>query len=98
MSNISKMKKQFLDDEMFGLSPLLFKSSSTVASYISEACESLRPREQLRLLSMSQNALSECRHYLYIVDEEGYGNTIKLRIEAEQVSVILESYINALKK
>lgn len=96
--NVSKMKKQFLDEEMFGLSPLLLKSSATVASYIGETCEAAYADEQLRLLSMAQNALAECRHYLYIVDEEGYGNTVKLTIEAEQVSMLLQSYINGLKK
>lgn len=96
--NVSKMKKQFLDDEMFGLSPLLLRSTATVASCIGETCEVVQAEEQLRLLCLAQSALSECRHYLYLVDEEGYGNTIKLTIEAEQVSMLLQSYINALKK
>jgi four helix bundle protein len=96
--NVSKMRKQFLEEEMFGLSPLMMRSCVTVAAFISEASENNHPKEQLRYLTVSQEALFECIHYLAIIDEEGYGNTVKLTIEAEQVSVLLESYIKALKK
>jgi four helix bundle protein len=96
--NVSKMRKQFLEEDMFGISPLIMRACGTVAAFISEAGENNYPKEQLRCLSVSQEALFECIHYLAIIDEEGYGNTVKLTIEAEHVSVLLESYINALKK
>ena len=96
--NITKMKRQIMDEEVFGLSPILMRSSAAVAAFIGEANEVVHPHQQLQLLSMSQSALTECIHHLGVVDDEGYGNTVKLVIEAEQVSVLLESYINALKK
>lgn len=94
--NIKKMKKQFLNEEMFGLSPLLTRASTEVSSYIGEACEEKDLRLQLRWLNLAQRALIESKSYL--VNVQRFGNTNKLGIEAEQVSVILESYINALKK
>jgi four helix bundle protein len=94
--NIKKMKKQFLNEEMFGLSPLLTRASTEVSSYIGEACDEKDFRLQLRLLSLAQRALIESRSYL--VNVQRFGNTNKLGIEAEQVSVILESSINALRK
>ena len=96
--NVFKYKKQFLNEEMFGLTPLLIRSTTSVASLIAETYESKTVKRQLRLLSISQSTLSECLDYLITIDNQGLGNTEKLVTEAEQVSALLESYIKALKQ
>jgi len=75
--NVMKARKQFLEDELFGLPLVLTRSATAVMAAIDESFNTRYSVHKRNLLNLSLDALTECRHYLMLVDEEGYGNTNK---------------------
>jgi four helix bundle protein len=98
VNSVNYFRRQYLNENEFGLSPMLRRSSVSVAAYIAEAFETAIPRQKLRLLFASQRALAECDQYLLLTGKQENCNTKKIRIRVEQVSIQLDSYINALRK
>jgi four helix bundle protein len=91
-------RKQFLPGDIFGLSYAIRRSTVSVSSHIAEAFEIQDPSNRLRILQAAQSSLAEFSQHLIMAGRKMGCNTNKIRIEAEQVSVQLESYINALRK
>lgn len=98
VKSVVKARKQFPEDEMFGLAPLAMRSATSVAAYIAESYDTKGSKRQRRLLTIAQINLNECLDHLIEIDNQGYGKTGRLIIEAEQVSILLESYIKALRR
>ncbi|WP_367267867.1 four helix bundle protein [Okeania sp. SIO2C9] len=49
-------------------------------------------------LNIAQGSLEESRYYLILANDLGYGDTSKLLLDLEEVSKLLDSYINAIEK
>jgi four helix bundle protein len=47
-------------------------------------------------MNIAQGSLQECRYYLILVRDLGYGETQGLLVQLEEVSKLLESYAAAI--
>lgn len=95
---IDRLRRQYLGDEAFGLSPLLRRTGNSIADFVAAAFEENELRKKLRLLHAAVSLLEECETYLLLAEETADCSTLKMRITAELVSIHLQSYINTLKK
>jgi four helix bundle protein len=43
-------------------------------------------------MNIAQGSLEECRYYLILVNDLGYGNSLELMSKLEEVSKLLERY------
>lgn len=95
---MERFRRQHLNDEDFGLSPLLRHTGISIGNYIAAAFEEKELRNKIRLLQLSLSTLEEGLTYLLAAEQTERGATLKIRIEATIVSIHLQSYINTLKK
>ncbi|BAZ79497.1 four helix bundle protein [Sphaerospermopsis kisseleviana CS-549] len=54
--------------------------------------------DKVRFMNIAQASLEECRYYLMLTDDLGYGNTSELMLKLQEVSRLLDSYAKAILK
>ena len=52
--------------------------------------------DKVRFMNISQGSLEECRYYLILADDLGYGDPKNLMKQLEEVSKLLEGYNRAI--
>ena len=52
----------------------------------------------MRLLNIAQGSLEECRYYLILARDLGYGDDMSLMDNLEDVSKLLESYCSSISR
>jgi four helix bundle protein len=96
---VYKLSKAFPKEEIYGLTSQMRRSSVSVAANIAEGFKKKGPADKLRFLNISQGSLSETEYYLILANDLGYGKDISVLMnDAEEVSRILESYMNAMRQ
>jgi len=52
--------------------------------------------DKARFVNLAEGSLEECRYYLILAQDLGYGDTSKLASAAEEVSRLLSAYAAAI--
>ncbi len=47
-------------------------------------------------MNIAQGSLEECRYYLILAKDLGYGYTVQLMSQLEEVSKLLQAYLSSL--
>src|SRR6266850_6872478 len=66
-----------------------------IAANISEGFAKRGKSDKIRILNIAQGSLEECRYYIMLSNDLGYGENEDLRLLSEEVSKLLNAYINA---
>lgn len=53
--------------------------------------------DKTRFLNVAQGSLEECRYYLILIENLGYGATADMEVLLEEVSKLLVSYASAIE-
>ena len=93
---VYRYTQTFPRDEKFGLTSQFRRAAVSVPANFAEGFKKRAPREKARMYNIAQASLEECRYYLLLSDSLGYGNTTELKGLLEQVSSLLESYLQAM--
>ena len=86
----------FPKTELYGLTSQLRRAAVSVAANIAEGFRRQRRPDKARMLNIAQGSLEECRYYLILVKDLGYGQTVELNSLLEEVSKLLTSYRSAI--
>jgi len=89
--------KGFPKEEVYGLTSQIRRSASSVAANIAEGFKKKGNADKLRFYNISQGSLSETEYHLILADDLHYGEMTQLKIQAEEVSKLLESYMDAIR-
>ncbi|HEU4716775.1 MAG TPA: four helix bundle protein [Bacteroidia bacterium] len=89
---VYKLTSSFRDDERFGLTQQFRRAAVSIAANIAEGYKKRGLRDKARFYNISQGSLEECRYYLILSGDLGYGNPAVLLDDIEEVSRILSSY------
>lgn len=95
---VYQLSQNFPKDELYGLTSQLRRSASSVAANIAEAFKKKSKLDKLRILNIAQGSLSETEYHLLLSGDLKYGEVNKLQGNAEEVSKLLEAYMNAIRK
>src|SRR5690349_5056346 len=95
---VYSITKRFPNEEKFGLTSQIRRSSISVAANIAEAFKKKSSLDKLRILNISQGSLSETEYYLILSEDLEYGKMNELMDKADEVGRILEAYMNAIRK
>jgi four helix bundle protein len=95
---VYQLSQNFPKDELYGLTSQLRRSASSVAANIAEAFKKKSKLDKLRILNIAQGSLSETEYHLLLSGDLEYGEVNKLQSNAEEVSKLLEAYMNAIRK
>jgi four helix bundle protein len=82
----------FPQHEMYGLGSQLRRAAVSIAANIAEGFKRLGKQDKRRFLNLSQGSAEECRYYLILATDLGYGHTGPLLTDLDEVTKLLEAY------
>jgi four helix bundle protein len=95
---IYKFTAGFPKHELFWI---IFPTQASCSSVPANFAEGFKKRglaDKIRFYNIAQGSLEECRYYLILARDLGYGDSGALMIFLEEVSKMLESYIQAIRR
>jgi four helix bundle protein len=82
----------FPHSEIYGLTSQFRRAAVSIAANIAEGFRKRGRADKLRFLNIAQGSLEECRYFLILTRDLGYGEIVDARELLEQVSKLLEAY------
>jgi len=73
------------------------KAGVSVPANIAEGFKKKTRPDKARYLNIAQGSLEECRYYLILAQDLGYGDTSNLMLQLEETSKLLEAYLSGLQ-
>jgi four helix bundle protein len=95
--NVYRFSADFPKAEQYGLTSQLRRAAISVPANIAEGYKKRSKMDKMRLYNIAQGSLEECRYYLILSEDLGYGTTEKLKALATQVARLCTAYIEAIK-
>jgi len=86
----------FPKQEAYGLSIQLRRAAVSIPANIAEGFRRRGKADKARLLNIAEASLDECRYYLILAQDLGYGQTEELVTLLEQVDRLLNPYTRAI--
>jgi four helix bundle protein len=88
--------EKFPSREIYGLANQLRKAAVSIPANIAEGFKKSTRPDKARFLNISQGSLEECRYYLILARDLGYGDSNELQARLEEVSKVLNAYLRSL--
>ncbi len=93
---VYRLTANFPKQETYGLTCQMQRASVSVAANIAEGFKRRGAADKARLLNIAQGSLEECRYFLILAEDLGYGDTKEQMIVLEEVSRFLEAYTHRI--
>lgn len=93
---VYKFCKFFPKNELYGLTSQIRRAAISIPANIAEGFKKKTKPEKARYLNIAQAFLEECRYYLILAKDLGYGDTTTMMNQLEEVSKLLESYLTTI--
>jgi four helix bundle protein len=81
---------------MYGLALRMRRAAVSVPANIAEGFRRRGKPDKARYMNIAEGSLEECRYYLILAQDLGYGDTTHLSVVAEEVSRLLGAYAAAI--
>ena len=82
--------------ETYGLSSQMRRAAVSIPANIVEGFRKRGKADKARYLNIAEGSIEECRYYLILAQDLGYGPTSALMISLEEVSRLINSYARAI--
>ena len=93
---IYRLTELFPEREKFGLSHQMRRAAVSIPANIAEGFGKRSQADKARFLNIAEGSLEECRYYLILTRDLGYGQTDSLTLLLEEVSRLLNAYARAI--
>ena len=93
---VYRYTSNFPKSEIYGLTSQLRRAAISIPANIVEGFKKKGKADKARFLNISQGSLEECRYYLILSDDLGYGNPIDLNQQLKEVSKLLQAYMTSI--
>jgi four helix bundle protein len=94
---IYKLTEKFPKSEIYGLKTQFTRAAVSVPANIAEGFRKRSRRDKHRYMEIVHSSLEECRYYLILVADLGYGNITELEQLLTEVSRMLHAYKSSLR-
>jgi four helix bundle protein len=92
-----RFTESFPKHEIYGLASQLRRAAVSIPANIAEGFIKKGVADKRRFMNTAQGSLEECRYYLILSRDLGYGETASLQNQLEEVSRILCAYARAIE-
>ena len=96
VKTVYKYSANFPKKEKFGLTSQFRRASVSIAANIAEGYIKKGALDKVRFLDIAQGSLEECRYYLILSFDLGFGSNEQLSKLSDEVDKLLNSYINGI--
>ena len=86
----------FPKQETYGLALQMRRASVSIPANIAEGFRRRGKADKARFMNMAEGSVEECRYFLILVKNLGYGDTARLASLLEEVSRLLNAYVAAI--
>ena len=86
----------FPKHEIYALSSQMRRAAVSIPANIAEGFGRRGKPDKARFMNIAKGSLEECRYYLILARDLGYGDTAGLTISLDEVSRLLNAYANAI--
>jgi four helix bundle protein len=93
---IYRMTRDYPKSEIYGLSSQFRRAAVSIAANIAEGFRKRGDADKVRFLNIAQGSLEECRYYLILSGDLGYGDVSEASAILVEVSKLLESYSQSI--
>lgn len=91
-----RWSESFPKTETYGLTSQLRRAATSIPANIAEGFKKKGRADKVRFMNIAQGSLEECRYYLILAKDLGYGENVSIMIQLEEVSRLLEAYASAI--
>jgi four helix bundle protein len=86
----------FPKHEIYGLSAQMRRAAVSIPANIAEGFRRRGKSDKARFMNFAEASIEECRYYLILAHDLGYGETTKIVDSLEDVSRLLHAYVTAI--
>jgi four helix bundle protein len=94
---VYRYTEKFPKHELFGLSAQFRRAAVSIPANFAEGFRRKGPADKIRFYNVSQGSLEECRYYLILCQDLGYGENSASADLLEEVSRMLQRYIGCVR-
>jgi len=87
----------FPQKEVYALTSQLRRAAVSIPANIAEGFKKAGVADKRRFMNIAQGSLEECRYYLILSRDLGYGDVSQLLPQLEEVSRLLDAYTRAIE-
>ena len=95
--SVYRLSERFPAKETYGLTSQFRRAAVSVPANIAEGFKKRSKMDKARFMNIAQGSLEECRYYLILARDLGYGDTHELTTQLEEVSRMLDRYCAAIQ-
>ena len=89
---VYKFTAGFPKPETYGLAVQMRRAAVSIPANIAEGFRRRGKADKARFMNIAEGSIEECRYYLILAKDLGYGETADLRVVLEEVSRMLNAY------
>ena len=93
---VYRLSDKFPQREIYGLTSQFRRAAVSIPANIAEGFRKRGRSDKARFMNIAQGSLEECRYYLILARDLGYGDGQEALAQLEEVSKLLESYCSAI--
>ena len=93
---VYRFTESFPEREKYGLAHQMRRAAVSIPANIAEGFGKRSQAEKARFLNIAEGSLEECRYYLILAQDLGYGQTGSLMELLEEASRLLNGYVRAV--
>jgi four helix bundle protein len=93
---VYRYTRRFPKEEIYSLTSQFRRAAVSTPANIAEGFKKRTKSDKARFMNIAQGSLEECRYYLILAEDLGYGGNGPLMSQLEEVSKLLESYSRAI--
>jgi four helix bundle protein len=86
----------FPKHETYGLSLQMRRAAVSIPANVAEGFRRRGRADKARFMNIAEGSIEECRYYLILAKDLGYGDTGDLATALEEVSRLLNAYASAI--
>ena len=93
---VYRLTKPFPREELYGLTSQFRRAAVSIAANIAEGFRKRGGADKLRYLNIAQGSAEECRYYLILSRDLGYGDNPAARVLLDDVGRLLVAYAKGI--